>query len=183
MNAQWKGTRAELIQSLQSLPAVLSGRLPDPLGLGKVFFTHIGNAVLKLIQDDFLVKSKGGTGAGGVAWAPLKESTLERRRRKGIEHEEILKQTESLLESLTPDQNNAVDAVRIAGQVFEYAVGSITVGTDIPYADYHQNGTAYMPPRPIVPLSGDLPVEWESAVDQAIEEAFQVVIEIMVRSK
>lgn len=171
------------MQSLQSLPAVISGRLPDPLGLGKVFFTYIGNAVLKLIQDDFVVKSNGGAGAGGVTWAPLKEATLERRRRKGIEHEEILKQTEALLESLTPDQNNAVDAARIAGQVFEYAVGSITVGSDVPYADYHQNGTAYMPARLIVPLSGDLPVEWESAVDEAIAEALQTAIEIMVNSK
>lgn len=43
----------------------------------------LGIQYLSLVKQDFEVKSRGGTGAGGIKWAELKASTLLRRLRRG----------------------------------------------------------------------------------------------------
>lgn len=172
----YRGSKSSLLATLHSLPALLAGRLPDPMRLGELFLTVLGNRVLDLIQSDFRVKMSGGVGSDGIRWKELAEATLERRRAKGIEGEEILRETGELYGSLTPGMSDSPDEARPAGQVFDIQPGSITVGASGTKADVHQHGAGHVPARPIVP-EGDIPSGWIAEVDAAIERAIQKVVE------
>lgn len=76
----YRGTREGLIDAVRQLPAVLAGRLPDRLGIARGVQLRIGVAALSQIQQDFLVKSRGGTGKDGVTWDPLRRATIAQRR-------------------------------------------------------------------------------------------------------
>jgi len=86
-------------------------------------------------------ESEGEYGSGG--WAPLAESTIERKAREGW-NEGILRATDALMNSLTTDG---------AGSIVEVASDYLRYGTSIPYAPFHQSGTAVpMPQRRVVQL-------------------------------
>lgn len=71
----------EIEKVLASLPQVLAGDAPDPTGLATGIQLPIGTQALSLIKDDFVIKSRGGTGAGGDTWAPLSPKTIAYGRR------------------------------------------------------------------------------------------------------
>lgn len=84
-----------------------------------------------------------GGASSGNAWPPLAASTAahKTRRRGG----QILVESGRLMRSLTTP--NAQDAIRdITGR-------KMTLGTDTPYAGFHQTGTSRMPARPIIRLT------------------------------
>jgi hypothetical protein len=89
------------------------------------------------------------TDAYGAAWAPLTAETI---RRWGTHP--ILDLTGAM---------NAVEVKPLPG-----AGISITLGE--PYAAFHQVGTRYMPPRPILPTAA-LPAAWNAALKAAAEES------------
>lgn len=173
MELRWKGTKADLLASLRRLPAVLSGREPDPLGLGAILQGFVGNAALARIRADFLAKSAGGVGSDGVRWPALAESTLERRRRKGLTHEDILVEYGSLLASLTAGTGEKPSGA--ADQVFRLEADGVTVGTAERKADIHQKGTGRIPARPITP--DDLPPGWTPDIEAAAERAMEMILE------
>ena len=72
--------RQQAREIAQSLPGILTGKEPDTLGIARGVFLSIGFAALGDIQDDFVVKSRGGTGEDGVQWEPLKPATIAARR-------------------------------------------------------------------------------------------------------
>jgi hypothetical protein len=172
MPAVWHGTRAELHRQLALLPSVLAGHRSDPHGLGELFLKEVGREVLDLIYEAFLVKSRGGVGSDGISWAELKESTLERRRRKGITHDRRLEEHGDLLASLKPGEPGTV-----ANQVFEIEPGAVTVGTSDPKSAKHQEGWGNVPARPIVPDA--LPPAWLGEIQAAMERGYEKVVERM----
>lgn len=180
--ATWRGSKADFLRNLHLLPAVLAGHRPDPHGLAKIFLTHLGNAALTCLLEDFRTKAAGGTGRDGVSWPALSESTVKQKLQKGVTHGQTLRDTDTLETSLTPDPTNEPDAARIFGQLFRMEPGNITVGVDesqIPYAKWHQEGTATMPARKIVPEGGEMPAGWTAEMDAAAEEAMKKVVEVM----
>lgn len=176
MPAVWRGSHADLLRNLAALPAVLSGHAPDPHGLGEIFLRAVGRAALDLIYEAFLVKSRGGVGSDGISWEALKESTLERRRRKGIVHDRRLEETGALLASLKPGEPGAVP-----NQVFKVEPGAVTVGSSDSKAEKHQNGRGHVPPRPITPPGGEIPPGWDEAMNEALERGMEKVVEEMCR--
>jgi phage gpG-like protein len=52
------------------------------------------------------------------------------------------------------------------------AGAGISITIDAEYAQFHQTGTARMPARPILPDGDTMPDEWERAIDDAMENAF-----------
>ncbi len=175
----FKGSKADLIRSLNLIPAVLAGTYPDLHGLHAIFWGYVGNAVLKLAQDDYKAKMLGGVGLNAAWWAELAKSTLAKRKRAGRTDEDILYETGALLKSLTPGaddfRSNADD------QVFDLQRDGVKVGTKVAYVDYHQKGIAgRMPARPVIPT--DLPLAWESEVEEAMQEGLKVVIGVMVNA-
>lgn len=178
---KFKGTKSALVRSLKLIPSVLAGHHPDALGIAPVFFGHVGNTVLRLISEDFEARLAGGAAKDGSTWAPLAEATIAKRRREGRSDDEILIESRSLLASLRPGLEHY--AAGIAGQVFDIAPGSVTVGSQVEYADFHQRGVpGKLPARPIVPPTGDIPAAWEPELSRSCEEAMTRVIEMVVNA-
>ncbi len=176
---QWRGTKADLVRSIRLLPLVLAGTHPDPADLHGIFWGYVGNAVLKLIREAYLVKLDGGEGSDGITWAKLAASTLAKRRRKGRDDEEILIEMGSLLASLRPGTDDRPSGV--VDQVFDIGRAGVTVGTAEEKADWHQHGRENMPARPIVPPDGEIPVAWEEPIEAAMQQGLERVIEEMCR--
>lgn len=96
------------------------------------------------LQADFAqnMATEGGLFAGG--WAPLQANTIAERVRKGYGAGPILWRTGELGHSLAGDGGNAIK---------EITPTSVTVGTSVFYATFHQTGTRKMPQRRIIGLS------------------------------
>ncbi len=133
---------------------------------------------LALIADDFremMAEQFATEGAsGGTPWSPLAPSTLRSRRSGGG----ILESTGALLASLAdPDS---------ADHVEEADSQSLTIGSSLPYALFHQTGAGRgfgltsipsgrglgrgLPMRPIVVLTDERSGSWVDMVGQGLEE-------------
>lgn len=100
--------------------------------------------VLKMIYQfqKELFDSEGASGGEGK-WAPLAESTVKKKANRrvppGQGDPRILHDTRVMRLSLTaPNQ---------LGSRWSLQKGMITFGTDIPYAQFHYEGTSRMPER------------------------------------
>lgn len=145
----FRGTREALVRALAAVPTALAGKAPDPVGAARGLQLRLSAALLSQVQQDFLVKARGGTGRDGVKWAPLSRKTLTKKRTGGTGQAEILRNTGRLLRSITP----GVDGVaRGPDQVVQTLPGSVVVGTNVPYAAAHQTGTRTTPARPFLPV-------------------------------
>ncbi len=78
-----RADRAKVVEFMRSLPGVLSGRLPDRLGIAKACQAKLIAAALKDVHDDFGKKSAGGVGDDGTAWEPLHPYTIRERSKQG----------------------------------------------------------------------------------------------------
>lgn len=108
------------------------------------------------LQDDFMANfvqqgglfgmtSRSYLGADAGPWKPLAASTIQERIRLGFGPEPILWRTGALMESLTDRDAD--------GAIFDVGPDHLTVGSDLFYAGFHQEGTSKMPARPMVGLS------------------------------
>jgi hypothetical protein len=96
--------------------------------------------------------------AEGTPWPELSPATLRRQRARTP----ILYKTGALLRSLGEPG--------AAGHVEELEGYSLTLGSRLPYALYHQTGTRRLPARPIIVLSGARSERWTEIVRQQIAE-------------
>jgi phage gpG-like protein len=117
---------------------------------------------LAAIADDFremIAQQFASEGrAEGTPWPPLAPATL--RRRRGLTP--ILYQTGALLRSLSEPG--------ATGHVEEIEDYSLTLGSRLPYAVFHQTGTRRLPARPIIVLSGARSERWTEIVRREIEQ-------------
>lgn len=173
----YRGTREELQQLLGSVPQVLAGRLPDPYGLGRLLNFRLANAMLSQVQQDFKRKARGEVGKDGVKWAPLAPSTIRKRMAKERKAQgnrktskrfvgqfEIGIDTARMIRSLAAGVTEAALPTN-PDTVILSALASISVGTNVPYAEYfHAGRGSKQPARPIVPLDGTIPAAWWPAI-------------------
>ncbi|HEV2349019.1 MAG TPA: phage virion morphogenesis protein [Terriglobia bacterium] len=133
-------------------------------------FLQIADDFREMVAEQFAPEGA----AGGTPWAALAPSTL-RRRRAGSGP---LNSTGALLASL-------IDAGS-AGHVEEADGQTLTLGSNLPYAMYHQTGTGRgfgqpniasgrglgrgMPMRPILILSDDRVGRWAELVGRSLEQ-------------
>jgi hypothetical protein len=80
MRLVFSGSRREAEAYIRQLPGMLAGTIPDPVGLSRRLQLRAGVALLSQIQQDFITKSRGGTGRDGIQWPPLKPETIAARR-------------------------------------------------------------------------------------------------------
>lgn len=76
-------SRADLKRRLAALPGILSGRLPDRLGIAHGFKLRLAVAFLEKIKLAFITKSRGGTDECGISWPRLSKAYLAYQRRFG----------------------------------------------------------------------------------------------------
>ena len=124
---------------------------------------------LAQIADDFReliarqFASEGRT--AGTMWAARKSSLVGAapRGRPGQGHSlPLLVRTGALRDSLTQPV--------AAGHVEESDRQTLSIGSRLPYALFHQTGTRRMPARPIIVLRDERTAKWAEFVRAAIEE-------------
>lgn len=136
-------------RALEQLPQSLDPQMPRLLG-------EIGTRLKERARSDFLVKSRGGTGAGGITWKQLTPSELRNKQRQGFRGG-LGQRTGDLLSSLE---------VRYSG--------STSWGKPIPpgtvsleFSD-QPKANAFNAERPLFP--SQLPAEWYSQVDGSVKQ-------------
>ncbi len=196
----FRGSRAELVRALAAVPAALAGRGRDTVGAARGVQLRLSTAVLSQVQQDFITKSRGGVGRDGVKWVPLKPATVARRGRTGKEKAafdkrrkagekvsksrffggrvvDILRDTARLLRSITP----GVDGSAVGpDQVVRTPPGEVIVGTNVPYAGTHQNGTRHVPARPFLPVNGRIPPAYMPAIGLAAARGVARAVVLML---
>lgn len=114
-------------------------------------FAAIADLWISETREQF--NTQGRHGSGG--WAPLSPATMMQKRgrfaRGEIQHLEILRATDRLRDSLVDRGSDDM--------VLDIQPGSLTYGTKVPYAGFHQTGTRRMPRRRPVELTERARVE------------------------
>lgn len=77
---RFRGSRAELQAALAHLPAVLTGRAPDPSGAVEQLKIRMAMVLLARVKAAFVVKAGGGADEMGISWPSLAPATLALRR-------------------------------------------------------------------------------------------------------
>jgi hypothetical protein len=85
----YRGTRRDVRRLMARAARMLTGREADPGGIARGIQLRIGTTALSLIQQAFLVKSRGGTGSDGIRWKPLQRATIAQRRTTAAERKEL----------------------------------------------------------------------------------------------
>lgn len=77
----YRGTQADLVHLLTvDLPKLVEEGHGELASAVMGFYYRIANTVLSIVQRNFIVKSRGGTGTDGIKWKPLKPETIARRK-------------------------------------------------------------------------------------------------------
>jgi hypothetical protein len=203
----YRGNRLQLRQALASIGPVLAGRAPDPQGIARGVQLRVGVAALSQVQQDFLLKSRGGTGRDGISWPPLKPETIARRRRSagdvqaaraeieaarlrgekrptvvqlyGSRQVDIGRDTDRMFRSLSPGVEDRPSGAE--GQVFETPPGAVIVGTNVPYAEAFHAGRPEQnqPARPMWPLNGSIPAAWWPAIIGAAQRGVAAAVALV----
>ncbi|MBZ5516844.1 MAG: phage virion morphogenesis protein [Acidobacteriia bacterium] len=120
---------------------------------------------LQAIADDFramLAEQFASEGrAEGTPWPPRARRGGPRSRPGQAQGLPLLVRTGALRDSLVEAE--------APGHVEEFDATSLTLGTRVPYAMFHQFGTRYMPARPIIVLGGERSERWVEMVRRAVE--------------
>ena len=89
----YRGSVPELRKFIRSIPAMITGTAPDPIGLRRGVASHISMTFFSLVGRAFDVKSKGGRGDDGIQWAPntrgylaYEKGRTRSKARKGIDN-------------------------------------------------------------------------------------------------
>lgn len=134
---------AEPIRALSELPAMLDRQLPRLMG-------EIGQRMKERAREDFLVKSRGGTGAGGVRWAAV--TPAEQRVKQHLGARGLGVRTGELLNSLTFTTSGSTSWGK------PIAKGEVAIEfTDQPKANAFNAARELFPSR--------LPAAWYSQLD------------------
>lgn len=90
------GTRDMARRLARRVVLMLTGREADSGRIARGVFLSIGFAALNSIKQDFITKSRGGTGEDGVKWPPLSKEYLAYQRRFGPGEKAALKKSAGL---------------------------------------------------------------------------------------
>ena len=121
--------------------------------------------------------------AAQIAWAQLKrEGAKTKLMVYGDRQAEILRDTGVLLESLSPGQFSPGESEYSppADQIFDLTSSGVIVGTNVPYAAVHQNGSKKknIPARPFLPTERNPPCDaWLTNWTEVASDGIQLAIE------
>lgn len=114
------------------------------------------NEIIKLFQriEKKQFDSEGSHGSGG--WPDL-NATYALWKSKNFPGKPILQRTQRLVFSLVKDTQDTVKVMKPM---------EFRMGTKVPYAIYHQEGTGRMPKRKVIDLSEEDKREWVKTIQR-----------------
>lgn len=161
---QTEATRNQVIDVVHQIIPTAMRATP----LANTMMRACGNAVLARIRRAFLVKLGGGTDECGTRWQPIKPSTAARKGNR-----DILRDKGPLLASLSPGSGSVA-------QVLRPAPGSVTIGSALPYARFHHEGTRRMPQRRLWAETRKWSVGWwQSLVEPAQAGLVKIAVKLV----
>lgn len=101
----YRGSREDARKLIVEVARALMGKGRDPGGVVKVIQLRIGVTVLSLVQQAFIVKSRGGQGDDGIKWKPLARATIAQRRTSASERKALGITGKRVRGLLTPAQD------------------------------------------------------------------------------
>jgi hypothetical protein len=144
----------EVKKRFLDLPAILAGRLPDPRGIRRYFFSLVARFLYRLIHTAFDAKSRGGTDSLGYSWRSLKPSTLRRRKSPSIlerfPHSAqlyILRVSGALYDSFAPGEITGGNYVPKSGQLFDITHDGLALGSTLRHAKHAFKKRPLWPPK------------------------------------
>lgn len=125
------------------------------------------------IHDDFQRLEANRFANEGPGWAPLSPTTIRIKQRRGYDQPETpMVATGNLLYSLAGTTEHSV---------FDLGPEEITMGTNLPYAQYHQNGprhirvfgrgSAILPQRKVVDIDAATRGRWAAIIQMCLMRA------------
>jgi len=118
----------------------------------RAFFKTAGGLIIESVTRNFMA-------GGRPKWEPLTPSTIRRRRQgEGTGAPKPLRDTNVLMVSIGRPSKDGI---------FEVGNKEVTVGTNVPYARYHQFGTRHMPARPFMMVQKE---DEQKIVQAALDE-------------
>lgn len=124
-----------------SLPKILAGSAPDPLGLRRMFFAIFARKLYSLIYEAYKIKSLGGTDSLGHSWRGLKKRTVKRRlsssflSRYPLSAQLLVNRVnDRLLESFRPGQVSGANYIPSREQRYLLESFRLLLGSEVPYA-------------------------------------------------
>lgn len=106
-------------------------------------------------------ETKGAYGVGG--WQALAPTTIERKERGGYPMD-ILVRSGKLKRTLTGKTVGSIEEVRPL---------ELRVGTEVPYAIFHQRSTRHMPARPVIKLPEEQKTRWHKIIHKWLVKAIK----------
>lgn len=141
-----------------------------------LFITELNGLVMRAadwapafeaIEESFYnIEARWFSTEGQGSWPDLADTTLDRKAYIGGAGG-ILYRTGDLSISLT--QKGGAGSIIEDG--FSGPAPMLFMGTDIPYAIYHQDGTNHMPARPVISLSEDDVALWAGILQDYLASA------------
>src|SRR5262249_11811917 len=102
MQVTYQGNAGNVVALITKVPIALAGG-NDPYQLVNPVLTAAGVALLGCVREDFITKSRGGTGRDGIKWQQLSPVTIAQRR-LGPADRKALKQREAKLSAADKKQ-------------------------------------------------------------------------------
>ncbi|MBT3194806.1 MAG: hypothetical protein HN341_19840 [Verrucomicrobia bacterium] len=125
--------------------------------------------IWELVATDFAAEetqvfAHGGAWGGYTAWAPVQEKVAKAKARQGFQSA-VLVGSGRLKNSLTQRGHPE----------FRYEPTPLTLklGTRVPYASSHDEGTTHLPQRSLIRITPQAQSRWASLMTQYITEAFE----------
>lgn len=200
----FRGTSEQARRMIAQLPTILAGRAADAAQVARGVQLRVATALLSQVQQDFLVKSRGGTGKDGVKWPPLSPRTVAARRRTKADEKafrsakkrdpkltalafygsrtvDMLRDTARLLRSLTPGVEDRPAAN--PDQVIRLGRGQLILGSNCPYLGTHQFGSKHVPARPVFPLRGVVPAAYWPSIYAAFARGIVAALIVLARGR
>lgn len=133
--------------------------------------------IYTVLADDFRATERHRFDVDGPDWPELAQSTLDERSRYGYGDLPMMQRTQTLFHSLTEANSE--------GSIFRHEIDGFTIGTEVPYAHFHQTGGAVdgrPPRRALVNLSVGDRVRWYAIIAAFLAHGDAGVAGVMVTS-
>jgi len=145
----------EVRRRLASLPKIIAGEQPDPLGLRRVFFAIVARRLYELIYEAFIIKSQGGSDSLGNSWRGLKKATIKKRTRASFvsiyplsSRLLINRVSDRLLNSLKPGQVDGLhNYIPPQNQLYLIEFNRLILGSNLTYSKYVHKARRLWPAR------------------------------------
>ncbi len=188
-----RATRAEVETLIRSIPSLLVGLAPDPLGVAQAVQLACGVELLTHIQQSFVKKSRREPSDDGIVWPELAPVTIARKLAKAHKAEKgrkkadrgknphldevpILIDTGLMLRSFSPGVFDLHSyGPKADFQIFDRLPGRVIVGTNR-YPQHHTGIPGRLPKRELWPSDGNLPAVWWEDIGEVSIDALQAAL-------